>query len=168
MNQAAGVRATFRNRVLVERAVERRSVHLDRLVGSRADANLGESRGIDADPVGRQNAGLDPVAQADVEADDRIARVDALEVAALADARRLALIATVAKVLVTRQHGPAGRRRGGADRSARKLARVAIGADERAVGRAHRGHGIEAEIAGGPRVDLLDRSACGRRSARWP
>ena len=45
-----------------------------------------------------------------------------------------------------------------------KLAGVAVGADEGAADRPDRGHGIQAQVAGGSGVDLLD----GRPSAADP
>ena len=119
----------------------------------RTSANLG---GVDADPVGWQNAGLPAVVQADVEAHDRVPRVDSLDVTALTDPRWLALIATVAEVLVAWQPGSARRRRSAADRPAGKLAGLAVGAGERAVDSTNRGNRIQTEIAGGSRVDLFE------------
>ncbi len=128
---------------------------LDRLVGARADADLGESRGVHADPVGWQNARFASIVEANIEPHDRIARIDSLQVTTFANTGRLTLVATVAEVFVAGQPGSALRRQRSASRPARKLARPTIGADERAAARAHRGDRIQADVTGGSRLDLI-------------
>ena len=123
LHQPARVRAAVGLGVLVDRAIERGVVDLDGLVGAGADADLGEPRGVDADAVGRQDAGLDAVAQADVELHDGVARVDAPQAAVAADAGGRSLVAAVAEVFVAGQPGPSRRRRRAADRAARQAGR---------------------------------------------
>src|SRR5208283_5784745 len=76
---------------------------------------FGKPGRIDADAVGWQHARRAPVVQADVEAHDRVPRVDSLDVAALPDPGGGALITPVAEVLVAWQPGSARRRQSAAD-----------------------------------------------------
>ena len=73
---------------LVDRPVQRGVVNLDGLVRSGADVDLGEPGRVNAHAIRGQDAGFDPVVQADIELHDGVARVDPLQSAVTADPRR--------------------------------------------------------------------------------
>ncbi len=56
---------------------------VDILIGARAHADFGEAGRVDANDVGGQDAGLGAALDADVEADDGVARLDAADAAHL-------------------------------------------------------------------------------------
>ena len=120
LDHPAGAGAALGHRELVQRAVERGAVDLDGLVGTRADRGPRRNGGRTRKPGSWAGRGAGSLGQPDVELHDGVARVDALEVAVTANAGGCSVIAAVAEVLVAGQPGPAGRRWGTADRSARK------------------------------------------------
>src|SRR5262249_18543413 len=95
-----------------------RALHVDRLMGSRGHADLGEPRRVDTDDVGGEDPWLDPLAQSEIEADDGVARLDAAQAAVAADRGGDAPVAAIAEVLITREAGWGGRRRCGRARRA--------------------------------------------------
>ena len=94
------------------------ALDLEGLVGPRADADLGEPGGVDADHVGRQDRGCRRSSRPTSNWMTASRGSMPLQAAVAADPAGIAVVAAVAEVFVAGQPGPAGGG-GGARRPAR-------------------------------------------------